>query len=310
MSVAPETHVTEDFLDEDAEISGQKFVLLSFLSPENVLENKDKYFFERFLKNYELEWKTKNLEKFLVDFALSFNRELDTHSTELEKGGQKEAFELCRKHMVNVENVLNQYRDFVKTNQKELSKTSIKDAWDDFIFKERVKLEDEFYEINEFRTSVRGLKVRGVFGNQKEAEFRAKKLQSKDKYHNILLGEVGKWLPWDPSSEQIKEQEYAEERLNTLMKKYKENEEEKERHFEDRKQKMEGSVNKKNFEAKSLVISGDGDSSYDSMFSSQGDLAMRRKVELQTENSVVRPNQTSEKSATTTVSESETTLSV
>ena len=296
MSVIQESHVTEDFLDEDNEIPGQKFVLLSFLSPENVLENKDKYFFERFLKHYELEWRTKNLEKFLVEFALSFNRDMDTHSNELEKGGQKDAYELCRKHMVNVENVLEQYRGFVKNNQKELSKSNIKDAWDDFIFKERVKLEDEFYEINNFRTTVRGLKVRGVYGNQKEAEGRAKKLQGKDKYHNILLGEVGKWLPWDPSSDQIKEHEYAEERLNTLMKKYKENEEEKEKHFEERKQQMEGSGAKQKPEAKNLIISGEG-SSYDSMFGSQGDLAMKRKMEIQSENQV-SPVETNTKSTT------------
>jgi hypothetical protein len=42
--------------------------------------------------------------------------------------------------------------------------------------------------LNEFRTSVRGMKVRGVYGNPKEAELKAKKLQTKDKYHNIFIG--------------------------------------------------------------------------------------------------------------------------
>jgi hypothetical protein len=32
--------VKEDFLDEDNEIPGQRFCLLSFLSPEKVLEKK------------------------------------------------------------------------------------------------------------------------------------------------------------------------------------------------------------------------------------------------------------------------------
>ena len=36
---------------------------------------------------------------------------------------------------------------------------------------------------------------------------------------------VGKWLPWDPEPSQVGEQEYAEEKLNSLMKNYKENEE-------------------------------------------------------------------------------------
>jgi hypothetical protein len=47
----------EDFLTEDPEIPSQRFVLLSFLSPEKVLARKDLFFFEEFLKNYEVEWK-------------------------------------------------------------------------------------------------------------------------------------------------------------------------------------------------------------------------------------------------------------
>ncbi len=47
-----------DFLDEDREIPSQRFVLLSFISPENVLDKKEHFFFDRFLKNYEVEWKT------------------------------------------------------------------------------------------------------------------------------------------------------------------------------------------------------------------------------------------------------------
>ena len=39
----------EDFLEEDPEIRSQKFVLLSFLSPESVLDSKDKFFFGEFV---------------------------------------------------------------------------------------------------------------------------------------------------------------------------------------------------------------------------------------------------------------------
>ena len=35
----------EDFLEEDQEIPGQKFCLLSFLSPEKVLASKDSFLF-------------------------------------------------------------------------------------------------------------------------------------------------------------------------------------------------------------------------------------------------------------------------
>ena len=50
-----------DYLEEDDEIRGQQYVLLSFLSPEKVLQDKSRAFFTEFLKDYEVTWKTKNL---------------------------------------------------------------------------------------------------------------------------------------------------------------------------------------------------------------------------------------------------------
>ena len=43
--------VVEDFLDEDTEIPGQRYVLLSFLSPEKVLDKKELYFFQKSISN-------------------------------------------------------------------------------------------------------------------------------------------------------------------------------------------------------------------------------------------------------------------
>ena len=265
--------VVEDFLDEDPEIAGQKFVLLSFLSPENVLTRKDQFFFQKFLQSYEVDWKVKNLEKYLADTVLGINKQLEERITELEKANQMEAAEICRKNLLRIDNVLDTYHEFVKKQQKEINKTTISDAWDDFMFKNREKLEHDFHSDNDFQTTIRGLKVRGVAASQKEAEVRAKKLQQKDKYHSILLGEVGKWLPWDPAPSQVGDQVYAEERLNTLMQKYKENEDAKEKYFEERR-KGEGK--------KVAAIGGAGGAAggeFGDMFSASGDLALQRKME-------------------------------
>jgi len=267
--------VVEDFLDEDPEVAGQKFVLLSFLSPENVLAKKDLFFFEKFLAAFEVDWKVKNMEKFLANSVLDINAQLTSRITELEKEGQMEAAEICRKNLLKVEPIMDTYQEFVRKNQKEFNKTKINEAWDDFIFNNRDKLEEQFHSVNDFRTTVRGLKVRGVAASQKEAELRAKKLQQKDKYHNILLGEVGKWLPWDPAPAQVGEQQYAEERLNTLMQKYKENEDTKEKFFEERK-KGDGK------KAGGAAAGGAGASLTDAvgdMFGAAGDLALQRKIE-------------------------------
>jgi hypothetical protein len=268
MSQSP--NVVEDFLDEDTEIPGQRYVLLSFLSPEKVLDKKELFFFKKFVESYELDWKVKNLEKFLMDTVKRVNDELDEKARELEKNDQVDSAAICRKNRLSVDSMLTNYMQFVKANQESLTKTSIGESYDEFLFKEKSKLEEEFYALNEFRTSMRGVKVRGVFGNTKEAELKAKKLQTKDKYHNIFMGEMGKWTPWDPSPNEVKDQEYNNDQLNTLMKKYKENEDSREKFFEER---TKGS---KPAAAGSALTAS---SAFGDMFSSQGDLALQRKVE-------------------------------
>ena len=266
--------VVEDFLDEDTEIPGQKYVLLSFLSPEAVLANKDAFFFKKFLESYEVNWKIKNLEKYMVDVVQSINQQLDERITELEKNDQFDQATICRKNRLRIDDIMSHYNTFVQKQRQDINTTTITEAYDDFMYSSQSKLEDEFYAMNDFKTSMRGLKVRGVYGNPKEAELRAKKLQNKDKYHNIFIGEVGKWLPWDPKPHQIAEQEYAQEQLNTLMRKYKENEDSREKFFEERTKGEK--YEKKVFGAP--VEGGSVSQQLGGMFES-GDLAISRKME-------------------------------
>jgi hypothetical protein len=84
-------------------------------------------------------------------------------------------------------------------------------------------LETEFHELNDFKTSMRGLKVRGVYDSHKEASVRAHVLRRKDPSFNVFIGQVGYWLPWDPECETVPEQEYQESQLNDLVKNYKDN---------------------------------------------------------------------------------------
>ena len=44
-----------DLLDEDKPISGQKFVCVSFVSPENVLKQRNMFLFQNFLKHFDFE---------------------------------------------------------------------------------------------------------------------------------------------------------------------------------------------------------------------------------------------------------------
>lgn len=100
---------------------------------------------------------------------------------------------------------------------------TIKNFYEDWSYSRKEKLESEFYEQNEFRTTIRGLKIRGTYDTHKEATIRAQVLRRKDPNFNVFVGQVGSWLPWDPECEQVPEQEYQEEMLNELVKKYQEN---------------------------------------------------------------------------------------
>lgn len=175
--------VKEDFLEVDPEIPGQKFVCLSFVSPEEILKNKDVYFISEYFKRLHSNYKI------------------------IERADPSET-------------------------PKELSFADFEEKWKDFLYSNQEELERRFYEENDFRTTMRALKVRGVYDSEKEAKTRAKLLQHRDKNFNVFIGQVGYWLPWDPNPHRIGDQEYMEEELNTLVKKYKENQESKDLHFQ------------------------------------------------------------------------------
>ena len=279
--------VKEDFLEEDPEIRSQKFVLLSFLSPENVLDSKDQFFFGEFVKQYEVDYKIRNLETFLVSVVRGINDKLTKEADKMDASGVDlsgvaaqalaDAAAICRKSRLNIGGILESYMGYVKENDKEIKKTTIKEAYDDFMFKNQTKLEEEFFAKNEFRTSIRGLKVRGVTGTHGEAVAMSKKLQRSDTIHNIFLGEVGKWLPWDPKPHQVADQEYAEDQLNTLMKRYKDNEEARETFYNEQKTKRVGTARTRDVTSTGL------EGNFDSMFSGPADLAISRKAENSSE---------------------------
>jgi hypothetical protein len=280
-SAAPAS-VKEDFLEEDPEIRSQKFVLLSFLSPESVLDNKDQYFFTEFVKQYEIDYKIRNLETYLVSVVRGVNDKLTTEADRLEAASPdlSGAALLCRKGRLDMASILQTYHNFVKENDKTIKKTTIKEAYDDFLFKQQSKLEDEFFQKNEFRTSIRGLKVRGVTGTHGEAVAMAKKLQRSDAIHNIFLGEVGKWLPWDPKPHQVQDQEYAEDQLNQLMKRYKDNEEARDKFMTEQRKSGIKTKTKEVLGADGNPVSGEAsEDGWGAMFGPKGDLAMQRKQE-------------------------------
>jgi hypothetical protein len=290
-------------LTDDPEIASQRWCLLSFISPENVLNRKEQFLFSSFVNQYDFQLRSKKMEEFFVKQIQAINGKLDAEATRLEALDLSGAAAACRKSTLAIESYVTEFQKFVKAHLKDLTASNVKEEYDDFIYQHGVQLEDDFYAKNNFQTTMRGLKIRGSYGQKEEAEARAKKLQKMDPDHNIYVGQVGKWLPWDPSPSAIPDQEYAEDQLNTLMKKYKENEEAREQfHKEqrDRARKNKGVMNMDGNEAgetnynssKNLTVSkapeddssevpslGTGSSQFEGMFSGPADLAIQRKMQ-------------------------------
>jgi len=271
----------EDFLTEDAPISGQNFCLLSFLSPENVLKNKNISFFNTFLENFEYSRRVKTFEEFLMNTVKGINEKLNTEADAAELKDLSGAAQSIRDARVSVDKTMNAFQAYLESAKNELKESKLKEMYDEFLYTNRQKLEDKFYEANEFRTTVRGLKIRGTYSTKEEAVARSKKLQRLDPTHNIFVGEVGKWLPWDPEPSQVAEQEYAEEELNTLMKKYKENEDAKDVFEREKRTKMMGASKKPVVGTEVTSIENNVVEQTAGMFSGSGpaDLAIARKME-------------------------------
>ncbi len=95
--------------------------------------------------------------------------------------------------------------------------------YQDFCYKYEDKLQRDFDEQNEFQTSLRGVKIRGVFDTREAAEARAKTLSNTDSAFHVFIGQVGYWLPWDPNADKVDDEHFQNTQLNNMMEKYQEN---------------------------------------------------------------------------------------
>lgn len=175
---------TNAFLTSDPPIRGQKFACVSFLSPDDVVCKREMFNVNSFLRN--LGEDVKNFIEHTTD--KSFANSLKERYSYLWDVGELQTY----------------YNMFVSENA--------------------ATLEDEFTSKHGPRTSVRAIKIRGVFDTVEEAKEKCNDLRDFDKgLFNIYVASVGYWCPWSPNPDEIADSVYAENQLNSLMKKYVEN---------------------------------------------------------------------------------------
>ena len=238
---------TQVFLEGDEEIRGQKFVCLSFLTPNRgVLRSKDLFFQSKFLEFYNMDYKIRATESFVMEQFRVIQNVLSDVDMELRNADSKDAAD-NKSLAVTLSEKITKLRGevskktaadleaHVKANLADFKESSIVESYEKYMVVNRQRLEDEFHKQQSFQTTMHGLKVRGVYSNQEQANARAKALNKKDPYFNVYVADVGEWLPWDPEPDDVSTQEYPNEQLNKLMQAYKENTAKKDAFFEEEK---------------------------------------------------------------------------
>ena len=124
-------------------------------------------------------------------------------------------------------------QEFVKEERDNLFTTTLEDEYKTWVDNNEDKLSAEFDESNQFQTSTRGVKIRGSYPTQGEAELRAKVLREIDPNHDVFVGPVGMWMPYHPEAYKTG-REYLEDELNQLMHEKNKNEAKAKKEFENR----------------------------------------------------------------------------
>ena len=202
----------EDYLDVDKPITGQNFYCISFVSPEKILEQKNAFMFYH------------------------YERAVNTKISTMLDDGLTKLINKSEDGTIDISDVINLKKSINKTcKEYDLTFEEFKDKFEDFKFGNEEKVGEVFDKANNFKTSVRGVKVRGVYDSKREADVRASVLQRQDPLFDVFVGQIGYWCPWDPNPQKIADIEYMNNDLNKLVKEYKSNEAKKDMFYQEQK---------------------------------------------------------------------------
>lgn len=190
--------------EDDPEIRGQKYALVSFLEPSSIFQKKDAYFWTECVKNM---WGQ-------IDGLLNSIKE---NYPEFEDGA-----DLIRRN-----------HDFLTEPKAchEFYEAFVGENWDAL----HEAFQKKFYQQTK---AIRSIKIRGVVDTIDEGKKRVEKLKKTDKDFNIYMIDVGRWVPFSPPSNAIPVPEDEQSELTKLIEGVKNNNLEKELDFEKRKSEL------------------------------------------------------------------------
>jgi hypothetical protein len=232
--MAPVTVAERDYLEQDPPVRGQNYACMSFLSPEEAIASKSAFAMGKFTDRFAEE---------LSVFLGKLGEAVDACGDESSSAGLRALKERFG-YMLSGSTMSKEYDTFVSTNDAAISK--------------------EYSEVSDGVACVRGIKIRGCYETLDEARHRCEALKRSDPKFSVYVAEVGCWCPWSPNPDELAEAvgdqnvaQYSEVALNTLMKKYQENVDERDQFYIDRKRALV-SMGKKAADTPSDGDSGEG----------------------------------------------------
>lgn len=207
MSAKPLVPVSErDYLEQDPPVRGQRYACVSFVSPEEVISDRRGFALKRYLRS------------FCASASAALDDLLAACADAPGAGERVRSVRAAYPHVFSADALPESFAAFESEHDEAITR--------------------DFDEGNGFRTSVRGIKVRGCYETLDEARRRGEALIRDDPKFHVYIGEVGCWCPWSPNPDDIKDEVFAETQLNTLVCEYKQNIESRKAEFAQRRDEM------------------------------------------------------------------------
>ncbi len=245
-----------DYLKVDPPIPGQSWVCLSFVSPEALIKQKEMEYFNQFLYreiNKTLKAQAVHAVKELAHvLRKTIEPQVDKYKASVNPnerlvGAHLE--EAYKKLIPDEEDFASRCMHLYAEDYEELH-----DKYQMFKQQNGAELDKKFDQENNNLCSVRGVKVRGIFNDRRDADTKAKELRKLVEPVHVFVAPVGYWLPWDPDPDAIQDSEYMLPQLNELMKKYHDNVRDRNAHFQERKQDEMQNANLTNAERRKKAL--------------------------------------------------------
>ncbi|MHB1952558.1 MAG: DUF5832 domain-containing protein [Sulfobacillus sp.] len=238
----------------DPPLPQQKWVCLSFISPEDKIKERLVFTANKYLHHQINQNVASNAMSMCTEFVAA----------------KQKAFEEAIAKNPELAVQLARISDSIEINATEFSHRCLRnfgvsadDAvshFDNYVVEHQAELDQEFEARTDEATSVRGVKIRGTFAQRKEAEDRCRYLRENVEPNvHIYVAPVGYWLPWDPNPDSVQRQEHMVNELNELMGKYNDNVQQRNAYFRQREKEMKDKAAEENQERKernALLASG------------------------------------------------------